>query len=246
MLLRCVLIILCSFCASLGAQTPAGTGADTTKKKKTIKVNVIDPKGKKKIAYNGTPLMLDSVQKAVKLDPALLTRGEFSVFYEWRISDPFSIEGGAGITYIDFAYEVFENNARYIQGGEERNNVQFHTGIALRANARYFPSHYETAITGFYIAPTYAFRTWNMVYYVNNGLVSVPYNVRRTWQEVRFQFGEQDPDPYEVVFTEWYINFGVQWRENDHVNGRGITAEIGHTSETRLVLGAGVKIGFVL
>src|ERR1044071_5460048 len=100
MLLRYVLIILCSFCAQLGAQTVSTPQGDTTttKKKKTIKVNVIDPKGKKKIAYNGTPLMLDSVQKAVKIDPALLTRGEFSVFYEWRLADRFSVEGAGGLT----------------------------------------------------------------------------------------------------------------------------------------------------
>lgn len=246
MLIRNALIFLLLFCGQLAAQVVDAPTDTTQPKKKTIRINVIDPKGKKRVAYDGQPIFLDSVQKAVKLDPILLTRGEFSVFYEWRLSDRFSVEGGLGITYIDFAYEIFENSGRFIRNGQEANDVQFHTGVAARAQARYFPSRFETALTGFYFAPTWAYRTWNMEYYINNGLVSVPYDVKRSWHEIRLQIGEQDPDPYSVVFTEWYLNFGVQFRENDHVDGRGLTAEIGHTSEVRLVLGAGVKIGFVL
>lgn len=246
MLSRILLIVLLFSGVHSYAQT-VDQPSDTSKpKKKTIKVSVIDPKGKKRVPYSGQPMLLDSVQKAVKVDPALFVRGEFTVFYEWRLSRHFSVEGGFGLTYVDFAYEIFENEGRFFRGSDELNDVQFHTGIALRASARYFPSRFESAITGFYIAPVYAYRTWNMEYYINNGLVSLPQDVNRHWQEIRFQFGEQDPDPYSVVFTEWYINFGIQFRENDKVQGRGITAEIGHFSETRLVLGAGVKIGFVL
>jgi hypothetical protein len=246
MLIRLLLVFLFGCCGQLFAQT-ADVPADTTRpKKKTIKVNVIDPKGKKKIVYAGEPMNFDSVQKAVKLDPVLLVRGEFTVFFEWRLHDRFSVEGGLGLTYIDLTYELFENNGRFLRGGEEGKNVQFHTGFSTRAQLRYFPSRYETAITGFYIAGAWAYRTWRMEYYVNNGLVSVPYDVKRGWNEFRIQIGEQDPDPYSVVFTEWYLNFGVQFRENDHVRGHGINTEIYHTTESRLVLGAGVKIGFVL
>lgn len=246
MLLRLITIFLVCAGIQLGAQTVDRPGTDTTKpKKKTIKVNVIDPKGKKKVPYSGTPMVMDSVQKAVKIDPILLARGEFSVFYEWRLSRNFSVEGGAGLTYIDMMYEIFQNETRFISGGQEENVVQFHTGIAVRAQGRYFPSKYETAITGFYIAPMWAYRTWNMEYFVNTGLISVPYDVKRAWNEIRLQIGEQDPDPYSVVFTEWYLNVGLQFREDDHVEGQGITAEIGHRSEARLVVGAGVKIGFV-
>lgn len=246
MLLRHVIIFLLCSGVQLSGQTVDTPQGDTTKlRKKTIKVNVIDPNGKKKIAYSGSPMVMDSVQKAVKIDPILLMRGEFSVFYEWRLSRNFSVEGAAGLTYIDMVYEIFQNETRFLRGGQEANVVQFHTGIAVRAQARYYPAKYETAITGFYIAPTWAYRTWNMEYFVNTGLISVPYDVKRTWNEFRLQIGEQDPDPYSVVFTEWYLNVGLQFREDDHVEGRGITAEIGHTSETRLVVGAGVKIGFV-
>lgn len=239
------IFFLLFFALRMSAQTTEP--GDTTKlQKKTIKVSVIDPKGKKRVQYSGEPIILDSVQKAVKVDPILLVRGEFSVFYEWRLSHHFSVEGGVGLTYIDLFYETFENDARFLPDGEEGSNAEFHTGIALRIQPRYFPSRFETAITGFYIAPTYAYRTWNMEYYINNGLVSFPHDVKRTWHEIRFQFGEQDCEPYSVPFTEWYINIGAQIREDDRVIGRGVTAEIGHVSEVRLMLGAGVKIGFVL
>ena len=231
---------------TLWAQMHSNPGDTTVPKKKTIRVNVIDPKGKKKIPYNGTPIVLDSVQKALKLDMAVLLRGEFSVFYEWRLGKHCSAEGSFGLTYIDPLYELFENDARFFRGADERSDVEFHTGIAARASLRYYPSRYETAIEGFYIAPVYTYRTWNMEYFVNNGLVAIPYDVKRQWQEIRLQFGEQDPDPYSVVFTEWYFNIGLQFRSDDRVDGRGITAEISHERFSRVVFGVGVRIGFVL
>jgi hypothetical protein len=239
------LFFLLIFSANAWAQTTA-PGDTSQLKKKTIKVNVIDPKGKKRVQYSGDPIFLDSVQKAVKVDPVLLFRGEFSVFYEWRLAQHFSIEGSGGITFIDFLYETFENDARFLPQGQEANDVQFHTGISLRLQPRYFPSHYVTAIEGFYMAPVYSYRTWNMTYYVSNGLVSFPHEVKREWNEFRLQIGDQDCDPYSVVFTEWYLNIGVQYRSDDVVYSRGITAEVQHTNESRLVLGAGIKIGFVL
>jgi|GEM_PF-3326571 len=240
------LFLLCSG-SLLEAQTVNAPDEDTTQlRKKTIKVNVIDPQGKKSVTYNGSPMKLDSVQKAIKVDPTLLARGEFSVFFEWRLSDHFSIEGAAGITYIDFTYELFQNNGRFLLAGAERNRVQFHSGISLRAQPRFYPSRYETAIEGFYIAPIFAYRTWNMEYFVSNGLVAFPYDVKRQWTEFRIQIGEQDPDPYSVLFTEWYLNLGVQFREEDRVIGQGITAELRHGTTSRIVFGAGVKIGFVL
>jgi hypothetical protein len=233
------------FPLSLGAQTTVP--GDTTKlRKKTIKVNVIDPKGKKRVQYNGEPIILDSVQKAVKIDPGLFLRGELSVFYEWRLSRHFSAEGAFGITYIDFLYETFENGARFLPDGEEANRVQFHSGIAARIQPRYYPSRYQSAIEGFYLAPTLCYRTWNMEYFVSNGLVLFPHDVKRTWTELRLQIGDQDCDPYSVVFTEWYLNFGIQMRSDDFVVGRGITAEVQNESFSRLVFGAGIKIGFVL
>lgn len=148
------IFFLLIFSLNMGAQTNAPE--DTTKlQKKTIKVNVIDPKGKKRVQYNGQPLFLDSVQKAIKVDPGLLLRGEVSAFYEWRLSRHFSAEGSFGITFIDFLYETFENDARFLPDGDEANRVQFHTGIAMRLQPRYYPSRYESAIEGFYIAPTF-------------------------------------------------------------------------------------------
>ncbi len=239
------IFFLLIFTLRMGAQT--STPEDTTRlQKKTIKVNVIDPKGKKRVQYNGEPLFLDSVQKAIKVDPCLLFRGEISVFYEWRLSRHFSAEGSVGITFIDFLYETFENGAQFLPQGEQANRVQFHTGIAARIQPRYYPSRYESAIEGLYIAPTFVYRTWNMEYFVSNGLVSFPHDVRRTWTEFRLQVGEQDCDPYSVVFTEWYLNIGIQMRNDDYVVSRGVTAEVRHENYSRMVFGAGIKIGFVL
>jgi hypothetical protein len=244
MFLRLLILILFAS-GTLHSQVVAPGDTNTTKKK-TIKVNVIEPAGKRKVVYNGQPILTDSVQKAVKLDPTLLVRGEFSVFYEWRLSRHFSVEGGLGLTFIDFCYELFQNNGRFVLNGQQNGDAQFQTGIALRGQFRYFPARYESAIGGFYIAPAFAYRTWNMDYLVSNGLVTEAFPVKRQWTEIRLQIGEQDPDPYSVLFTEWYLNVGYQFRDEDRVRGQGVTSEIVHRNTSRVVFGIGVKIGFVI
>jgi hypothetical protein len=247
MFTRVLILILSLGCSSVTAQVVApGDSVPASSKKQTVKVSVIDPAGKKKVAYNGHPILTDSVQKAVKLDPTLLVRGEFTVFYEWRLSRHFSVEGGLGLTYVDLTYELFQNNGRFIINGLQSGDAQFNTGFAARGQFRFFPAKYESAIGGFYVAPAFAYRTWHMDYFVSNGLVSEKYQIERQWTEVRLQIGEQDPDPYSVLFTEWYLNFGLQFRNEDRVRGQGVTSEIIHRNTTRVVFGAGVKIGFVI
>lgn len=223
------------------------TGSDTSSgKKQDVKVNVINPHGKQPVRYDGKSMHMDSVQQAFKLNPFQLVRGEFSLYYEYRLSDAFSVEAGAGVTYIDYPYELFANEGRFIFKDGEGKNVRFLSGFAGHAQIRWYPSRYETAITGFYIAPDISRRNWQMDYLVNTGLIREPHRMKRAWTDFKIQFGYQEADPYENMFWEWFLSAGVRMNDEDYVAGSAYGAEFTHRKYMRVVIGAGIKLGFTL
>ncbi|GAB4136627.1 MAG: hypothetical protein Fur0041_11170 [Bacteroidia bacterium] len=215
---------------------------DTTRK--SVKVMVIDPNGKKKVEYKGKPIRTDSVPHALKVAPLLLFRGELSVFFEKRISDAFSFEVGFGVTYIDLMYETIQNEGRFLFNGTERNAVRFFSGYSLRGQFRWYPSAYETAIAGYYFAPDIALRSWRMEYNVFNGLVKEPHDIIRQWTDIKLTFGYQDAYPYEDFFTDWYVSAGIRYTNEDYVSGSGIQAVFLSRAEVLPVVNFGVKISY--
>lgn len=232
--------------AEMRAQTVLKTKADSASGKNEIKVNVLNPNGKQPVAYNGNSMHTDSVQQALKLNIFQFARGEFSLYYEYRLSDPFSIEAGAGITYVDYVYELFQNGGRFIGNDADARRVRFLSGFAGHLQFRWYPSKYETAITGFYIAPDISRRDWQMNYLVNTGLINEPHHIKRTWNEFRIQIGYQDADPYENIFWEWYVAAGLRVVDQDYIDGAGVDAQFLHEKFTQGIVAGGIKIGFNL
>lgn len=230
----------------LRAQTVLKTSSDSASPKTGVKVTVLNPNGKQPVPYSGHAMRADSVQQALKLAPGNFLRGDFSLYYEYRLSDQFSLEGAAGVTYIDYMYEVIENGARFILDENEGRSVKFYSGFSGRFQVRWYPSRYETAITGYYFAPEISRRSYRMDYLVNTGLISEPHPLRRTFTDFKLQFGFQDADPYERTFWEWYLAAGIRHIDQDHVEGRGPEAEFVHWNYWKPVIGGGIKIGFVL
>lgn len=234
--------------ATLHGQIVLKTGQDTaTPQKKDVKVNIINPHGKQPVRYDGKSMHTDSVQQAFKLNAFQLVRGEFTVYFEYRLSDAFSAEAGAGVTYIDYPYELFNNEGRFLfKDGGEGKNVRFLSGFAGHAQVRWYPSRYETAITGFYLAPEISRRNWQMDYLVNTGLIREPHRMKRTWTDFKIHLGYQTADPYENIFWEWFFSAGIRINEEDRVNGIAYGAEFTHEKYARFVVGGGIKIGFTL
>lgn len=248
--MRCLPIIctfLLAFVFSSQAQVILKTDPDTASvKKQDVKVNVLNPNGKQALRYRGEAMHTDSVQQAIKLNTFQLVRSEFSVYYEYRLADAFSVEAGAGVTYTDYIYELFANQGRFIFRDDQGRNVKFLSGFAGHAQFRWYPSKYETAITGFYLGPEFSRRNWQMDYFVNTGLISEPHRMKRTWTDFKIHAGFQTADPYENMFWEWFVSAGMRLTEEDKVSGLSSAAEFTHEKYFHFVIGGGVKLGFTL
>lgn len=205
----------------LSAQVVLKTSKDSLPQKTKIKVSVLDPHGKKPIPYSGHSMHSDSVQHALKLHPVNFIRGDFSLYYEYRLAHHFSLEAAAGITYIDYMYEVFENGSRFISKANEGNSAKFYSGFSGRFQFRWYPSKYETAITGYYLAPEISYRSYKMDYFINTGLIAEPHRLNRKYTDFKIQFGHQDADPYDSFFWEWYIAAGFRHLNEDYVTRSG-------------------------
>jgi hypothetical protein len=231
----------------LSAQHVLKTHHDTTEAKTApVKVTVINPNGKQPMKYQGRKMAADSVQQALKINFLQFARGEFSLYYEYRLSDAFSVEAGAGITYVDYIHELFVNEGRFISKSAEGKNVRFLSGFSGRAQLRWYPSRYETAISGFYLAPDFSRRNWQMDYLVNTGLINEPHRLNRSWTELRVQAGFQDADPYENLFWEWYVAAGFRYVDEDVVKGSGADAVFITDKYWEPVISGGIKLGFTL
>ncbi|HEU4717256.1 MAG TPA: hypothetical protein VFU15_05465 [Bacteroidia bacterium] len=239
------LLFLASFPQAAG-QTVLHTAGDSSDVKSKVKVRVINPHGKKPIDYTGVAIHTDSVQMAIKINPLNALRGDFPAYFEWRVSDPFSVEVALGATYIDYMYELVNNGGQYILDANERRNVKFYSGFTGRFQLRWYPSNSETAITGFYIAPEFARRTYRMDYYVNTGLIREPHPIHRNYTDFRLQIGWQNADPYENVFLEWFASAGIRFQQTDWIEGSGTEAVFKSDSWASFVVGGGLKIGFTL
>jgi hypothetical protein len=241
-------VIVLAMLAPLRAQVILHTSPPDTAKRDSskVKVSVLNPNGKTPMRYEGNSMHTDSVQQALKLNPGQFARGEFALYYEYRLSDVFSVEGGLGVTYVDYLYELFVNDGRFLFKSQEGKSVKFQSGFGIHAQLRYFPSRYETAITGFYLAPDFSRRDWRMQYFVNTGLIREPHDTKRSWTDLKLQLGYQDADPYEDFFWEWYIAAGLRIVDQDVIDGDGLDAVFTHEHYVTPVVGMGIKIGFPL
>jgi hypothetical protein len=232
----------------LSAQTVLHTSHDTTSQKKQhIKVSVINPHGKQPIEYSGHSMHSDSVQQGIKINFFNFARGEFALYYETRISDQWSVEAAGGVTYTDYIYEIVSNGGEYLSIGQlTKPPVKFYSGFTGRIQCRWYPSPYETAITGYYFAPELSYRNYKMDYFVYTGLISEPRRIERKWTDLKLQFGYQTADPYENIFWDWYVSAGARRYNETYKVGSGFEATFENNKGWGFVVGAGVKIGFTL
>ncbi|HTL83412.1 MAG TPA: hypothetical protein VL651_16970 [Bacteroidia bacterium] len=240
-----LLLVMLFSAGILEGQTVLKSGADTTKKK--IHVTVMNPNGKSNIPYQGKAMHTDSVTDAAKINFLNFARGDFELYYERRLSDGFSVEAAGGVTYVDYMYEFFNNGAQFFSwanGGKK--NAKFYSGFASGIQLRWFPSRYETAITGYYFSAGATYRTYKMDYFVYNGLIGIPHHLNRTLTNFNIQFGHQDADPYERTFWEWYVSVGIGHAIEDTVDIHQNDVTFYHNNWWRPVVGAGIKLGFTI
>jgi|GEM_PF-7051652 len=183
--------------------------------------------------------LVDSVQIAFKCDPVLLLNGELPVFVEKRLNRYFSVEGALGVTYMDFLYEAGVNGAYFIGN----KNAKFRSGFCARAQFRLFPRHADAAISGFYLGPDAAYRTYLMDWYEFTGLLNDVYRSTRKVSELQLVIGWQNADHSDEMFWDAYVAVGLRQTKELRVT------EIPNVSlppaeRTRPVVNAGIKLGW--
>ncbi len=245
MLRPLIFLVLFFVFGKIDAQVVLKTTVDSSAaKKQSIGVKVRGIGKEEVVTYKGNPLDEDSVAQALKIDPTLLFRGDFPIFFEQRLSDAFSVEMGLGITWTDYMYELFQNNGRFLN--QEKKDVRFRSGSSVRLHARWYFSKYSTAISGHYLEFGAARRNYRMDYYYNTGLIRIPQPINRTWYDFTVRYGFQEADKYAFLFWDGYVGLGLRSFDEDRVVVTGINAEFANRKGLRVFLTAGFRLAFGL
>lgn len=151
--------------------------------------------------YNDPPDIL------LKINPGLLIRGQVPVYLEYRLSDHFTVEAAAGITYLDLYYETTVNGGYFLFN----KRAKFRNGFLGAAQFRYFPSRYEHAPAGFYTGPQVAARNYQMLWLTNTGFIYEKELEKRSMYDLRWVAGWQNPNARDQWFFDIYGAIGMRY-----------------------------------
>jgi len=161
-----------------------------------------------------------SVNNNVQWNYTLLTRGALAFTYERRINDYLSFEVGAGPTlYYDFAFLLVNESFRNSMGMDEffgRDGDlkhQYSPGLFLSGAAKIYPKQMDS-FEGFYVAPTYRYRTYNFTTTATDwgygSAANREYSHKRSLKstDMAFIVGYQWETWSELIISTY---FGVGW-----------------------------------
>lgn len=175
-----------------------GQGNDTTK------IIVYD-------AFNPTQTLdtkrdIQYEKNQIKWNLGMIMRGCFEMDYERVLSEKFTFEVGAGVTYVDLIYAV-AGDLDNLGGG----NVKYKYGPLVTADMRFYPRS-VTDFDGFYISLMYRYRKYNAIetvgYQTNN--INYNYEMKNNHAHSEFGFivGSQSGDYFDLVY-DYYFGVGI-------------------------------------
>jgi len=230
-----------------------------------VSTNAQDTSKAKIITYDPFNTSTIDTKKDIKTDMntikwnlSLLSRGIFLFDYERVISEHFSLEGGIGVTYRDYSYELLNSdissdNSSFLDSRFDEAIMTIKPGFAFELSPRIYPR--DGYMEGFYFAPIFRYRLYNIML-DNPSVYNDSTNTRQTFSgsqnfgyhtsEFGFLVGFQTDQSYWYDIT-WDYYFGVSLRNNSYkdlqYNGSRLTI-VDKTSSTPAIL-FGVKIGIL-
>ena len=139
-----------------------------------------------------------------KWNIGMLGRGAFEMDFERCISKKFTVEAGAGVTYIDLMGEAFAANSDF-----SFDNATLKYGPLLTCDLKFYPKT-VFGFEGTYISVPFRIRnyysTQKLSYYVNNIQVTNTFNRNRNHSEYGFIVGYQSGDYWDLT---WDYFFGI-------------------------------------
>ena len=181
----------------------------------------------------------------VKINPLLILNGDIPVYFERRIKNQLSVEGGVGVTYNDYIYNGF-NLADTDLYDENR---EYKLGYSVVGSVKFYPSRYTKALDEFYFGPEIRFRKYNsqLSEYSSNDVLLGTYPEHRTLIDFKLMIGYIAYASDFVIF-DFYGGVGMRSRDVSfaYLDYSGTGEEIKYDSYKDMapVLSAGVKIGF--
>ena len=194
------------------------------------------------------------VKKDIKVDHnclkwnwSLLGRGVLAFNYERLITSKLSFELGAGLTYMDFLYELGQGGDAL---GGDTKSYDVTLGPYVEGNLRFYPT--EGDLEGFYLSPFIRYRNYNLsTTFDDSGLSSGSgknsYNSSYNMTDIGFNIGVQRETWITGVMVESY--FGVAYRYRvvnnpyvDYVNSTPVVIQE-KTSKWVPAITFGFKIG---
>ncbi len=215
--------------------------------KDSTKITVFDP-------FNATETV--DIQKDIKYDKnivkwniGMICRGAFEMDYERSISDKFTFEFGAGITYRDLFYNLLTE----LENDFSSENTKYKYGPLLSCGIRFYPQS-VLGFDGLYISIPLRYRYYTAdktVTYNNNSSgnyvdYTAVFKNNHEHFEAGFIIGRQTGNDWDLTFDS-YIGIGI----NSVNSTKPIYSDVGNfsipiqQSETisRPFLLLGVKVG---
>lgn len=206
--------------------------------------NLLDPiEGEGEDAYEPDSLL--EVHNALKLDPLQIFRGEFSVFYERRISNRISIELGAGFTRRNWTLALFDLDA-----DDLRRNIDVHTQFSGRLGVRYYFLD-SPELNGLYLMPQVAYRVFEKTFNDlddNGDLTGVSHLDRREIIDFNLCVGFQKLSLASNFLFDIYFGVGYARQNNQEVSRLAVQDQSLYETEQRVLYGLvpmlGLKFGW--
>jgi hypothetical protein len=176
--------------------------------KDSTKITVYDPFNANETIDSQKDVVYE--KNIVKWNMGMLLRGAFEMDYERCLSEKFTIEVGAGVTYMDFLYSVISDIDNYTREG-----VTSKYGYLLMGDIKFYPQD-VLGFDGLYISVPIRYRTYYSdrqitysIYDQTTGMTNSYSNVfKNNHEHLEYGFivGRQTGNDWDIT---WDTYFGV-------------------------------------
>ena len=155
-------------------------------------------------------------QNVIKIGFFHLFDGEFPVFYERRINNHITVQGGAGVTFFD-AIMLIGDAVNNVNSGPDGTPPGFSLGYTLKLGARYYPA--GEAPEGFYLSPELRYKIYNYSYsnLMDSNYSTSTFNGKASYFDFLGLLGYQFIAENNMAI-DMYAGFGGRVRNRDLLN----------------------------
>ena len=180
----------------------------------------------------------EDVSNIIKLSPLHFARGKFVVFDQIRINPSFSVEAGAGVSFVDYFDIIIFDEGVY-------DKQLYKLGPYIETSLNLHPS--KDALLGYYGAFNFRYSVTNFAY--QNYSIDIDGESGQI-NDAGFSmiFGYQDTDWSDSFVYDIYAGFGFVNRSSSSISYDAVSdKEVVEVSSSLLpVVRLGVKFGMIL